>query len=164
MELCADENDDSTEAIGGSGLMHKILITGGAGFVGRHFCRTFLERGDQVHCVDSVEPFTGGIDPVNGWPLYNPNDYPNFHFHKEDCRQYFQRVADTDFDYAFHLAAMVGGREMIENNPLAVADDLSIDSAYWQWARRTMPAKTICFSVPVPPTQSSYSEKIIIAL
>jgi GDP-L-fucose synthase len=41
---------------------------------------------------------------------------------------------------------MVGGRLMIENNPLVVADDLSIDSEYWQWAKRTHPRKTICFS------------------
>jgi GDP-L-fucose synthase len=55
-------------------------------------------------------------------------------------------VKDTDFDYAFHLAAMVGGRLMIENNPLAVADDLAIDAAYWGWAKETRPKKTACFS------------------
>jgi GDP-L-fucose synthase len=41
---------------------------------------------------------------------------------------------------------MVGGRIMIEQNPLAVADDLSIDAEYWQWAIKTKPKKTICFS------------------
>jgi nucleoside-diphosphate-sugar epimerase len=44
------------------------------------------------------------------------------------------------------LAAMVGGREMIENNPLVVAEDLSIDSMYWSWAVKARPTKTICFS------------------
>ena len=96
--------------------------------------------------MDSIVPLTGGIDIASGWPLFNPRDFTNFHFFKEDCREYFRRVNDKDFDYAFHLAAMVGGREMIENNPLAVADDLSIDSAYWQWAKRTKPGKTVCFS------------------
>ena len=52
----------------------------------------------------------------------------------------------TDFDYALHLAAMVGGRLMIENNPLAVADDLSIDAAYWGWAKVARPRKTVTFS------------------
>ena len=126
--------------------MSKLLITGGAGFVGRHCCRHFLEKGDEVHCVDPIVPLTGGIDPNSGWPLFDPRDYGKFRFYKEDCRAFFGRVRDTDFDYAFHLAAMVGGRDMIENNPLAVADDLSIDSAYWQWARIAKPAKTICFS------------------
>jgi len=126
--------------------MRKILITGGAGFVGRHFCEHFLRQGDEVHCVDSVVPLTGGIDAQKGWPLFEPRAFKGFHFYREDCREYFQRVQDTDFDYAFHLAAMVGGREMIENNPLAVAEDLSIDSAYWSWAVKTKPRKTICFS------------------
>lgn len=126
--------------------MRKILITGGAGFVGRHFTRRFLELGDDVHCVDCLAPYTGGIDPRDSWPLFNPFDYDRFHFYPEDCRTYFQRVSDTDFDYALHLAAMVGGRLMIENNPLAVADDLSIDAAYWQWAQKVNQSKSICFS------------------
>ena len=126
--------------------MRKILVTGGAGFVGRHFVKRFLDFGDEVHAVDIVAPLTGGIDPKDGWPLFNPLDYKNFHFHREDCRDYFSNVLDDDFDYAFHLAAMVGGRLMIEQNPLAVADDLSIDAEYWQWAINAKPEKTICFS------------------
>jgi GDP-L-fucose synthase len=126
--------------------MSKILITGGAGFVGRHFCKHFLDNGDEVHCVDNIAKYTGGINPISGWPLYNPLDYENYKFYHEDCRDFFKRTRDDDYDYVFHLAAMVGGREMIENNPLVVADDLSIDSQYWQWAVKTKPKKSICFS------------------
>jgi len=126
--------------------MRKILITGAAGFVGRHFTRRFLEAGDEVHAVDSVVTDTGGIDPAKGWPLFDPRGSKDFHFYYEDCREWFKRHLDTDFDYSLHLAAVVGGRMMIENNPLAVADDLSIDAEYWQWAARTHPKKTICFS------------------
>jgi nucleoside-diphosphate-sugar epimerase len=99
-----------------------------------------------VHAVDCLAPYTGGIDPAEGWPLFEPRDYWNFHFHEEDCRAWFSRVKDTDFDYGFHLAAMVGGRLMIENRPLVVADDLSIDAAYWRWAEEARPRKTVCFS------------------
>ena len=126
--------------------MRKILITGAAGFVGRHFAKRFLDMGDDVYAVDSIVPHTGGIDPHDNWPLFNPLDYSNFHWYKEDCRDYFKRVSDDDFDYCLHLAAMVGGRLMIENKPLVVADDLAIDAAYWQWAAKAKPAKTICFS------------------
>ncbi|KIX13202.1 NAD-dependent epimerase/dehydratase family protein [Dethiosulfatarculus sandiegensis] len=126
--------------------MSKILITGGAGFVGRHFCHRLLEAGDQVHCVDSVAQYTGGVHPDNRWPLFEPRDFDNFHFYHQDCREFFQNNTDTDFDYVFHLAAMVGGRLMIENNPLAVADDLAIDSMYWQWAQEARPGKSVCFS------------------
>jgi nucleoside-diphosphate-sugar epimerase len=127
-------------------MARKILVTGAAGFVGRHITKRFLEMGDDVHAVDSIVHLTGGIDPKSGWPLYEPRDYSNFHFYREDCRDYFQRVLDDDFDYCFHLAAIVGGRQMIENKPLAVAEDLAIDSAYWQWAIEAQPAKSVCFS------------------
>lgn len=70
--------------------MKKILITGGAGFVGRHFTKKLLDQGHEVHCVDPVAPYTGGIDPAKGWPFCNPFDYKNFKFYKEDCRLFLK--------------------------------------------------------------------------
>src|SRR6202790_4321993 len=81
-----------------------------------------------------------------GWPIFEPRDFVNFRFLKQDCRRFFETHDDMDFDYVFHLAAIVGGRTVIENNPLAIAADLSIDAAYWQWAQRVHPRKTILFS------------------
>jgi GDP-L-fucose synthase len=126
--------------------MKRILSTGGAGFVGRRFCKHFLDSGDEVHCVDLIASDTGGLDPEKGWPLYSPRDYANFYFDRVDCRRWFKDHPQEKFDYVIHLAAMVGGRAMIENKPLAVADDLSIDAEYWQWAEKARPAKTLCFS------------------
>ena len=125
--------------------MAKVLVTGGCGFVGRHLIQRLLPAGHEVHCVDVMGPLSGAIEPKD-WPLFQPLEYGLFNFYAEDCRAWFKRISDTDFDYAFHLAAMVGGRAMIENNPLAVADDLSIDAEYWQWAVKTKPEKTIVFS------------------
>ncbi len=127
--------------------MQKVLVTGGAGFVGRHLVRRLLERGDEVHCVDPIVDLTGGIHPGgDGWPLFDPRAHDGFHFHAEDCRAFFNRRDDDDFDLVFHLAAIVGGRLVIETNPLAVADDLSIDAEYWQWAAKAKPGRTACFS------------------
>ena len=117
--------------------MKKILITGGAGFVGRRFVKYFLDRGDKVICVDNIAKFTGGINPKK-WPLYNPYDYKNFKFYNHDCREWFKKNYDTEIDYSLHLAAMVGGRKIIEDEPMIVADDLSIDSSYWQWAVKAL--------------------------
>ncbi len=40
----------------------KILVTGGAGFVGSHLCRKLLEDGNEVLCVDNL--FTGNKDNI----------------------------------------------------------------------------------------------------
>jgi len=125
--------------------MKNILVTGGAGFVGRHLIQKLLQQGNTVHCVDIIEPLSGAIVPEQ-WPLFNPLDFQNFHYYQTDCRDWFKQNLNETFDYTFHLAAMVGGRAMIENNPLAVADDLAIDAAYWQWAASSKPKKSIVFS------------------
>ena len=126
--------------------MKKILVTGGAGFVGRRFVRRFLLAGDEVVCVDPIAAGTGAINPGAGWPLFDPRDFQTFHFFKQDCRDYFREHTAEHFDEVCHLAAMVGGRLMIERQPLLVADDLSIDAHYWQWAEVAKPRKSIIFS------------------
>lgn len=37
--------------------MHRVLVTGGSGFLGSHLCERLLERGDEVICLDNF--FTG---------------------------------------------------------------------------------------------------------
>src|SRR5215471_5649559 len=44
-------------ASGGRSLPRKILVTGGAGFIGSHLCERLLARGEDVLCVDNY--FTG---------------------------------------------------------------------------------------------------------
>lgn len=124
--------------------MLNVLITGGAGFVGRHFCGHFLDTGAKVTCIDPIVARTGGLPP-DQWPFFNPLDFSSFTFHKIDCRDYFAN-SHQQFDLILHLAAVVGGRLMIDYNPLAVADDLAIDAMFWQWAKATKPKKVIYFS------------------
>ena len=40
---------------------------------------------------------------------------------------------NKNYELVINLAAIVGGREVIEYNPLAVAEDLEIDTAFWRW-------------------------------
>jgi dTDP-glucose 4,6-dehydratase len=42
--------------------MARILITGGAGFIGSHLCERFLADGDEVICMDNL--LTGAADNV----------------------------------------------------------------------------------------------------
>ena len=86
------------------------------------------------------------VGPADRCPLFDPRDFDRFTYVKEDCRDCFTDAKNAEFDHVLHLAAMVGGREMIENNSLAVAEDLSIDASFWQWARHAGVGKVICFS------------------
>jgi UDP-glucuronate decarboxylase len=42
--------------------MKKILVTGGAGFIGSHLCKKLLEQGNEVICLDNF--FTGNKDNI----------------------------------------------------------------------------------------------------
>jgi len=55
----------------------KILITGGAGFIGSHLSKRFLDEGHEVLCVDNL--FTGNKDNII--PLL---DNPRFEFMRHD--------------------------------------------------------------------------------
>lgn len=124
----------------------KVLITGGAGFVGRWFTEHCLLAGYEVLVVDNLSPVGGGKHP-DQWPMYSPWDYPNFTFLEMDIKDFFISAASsTDFDLVIHLAAVVGGRLSIEQDPLGVAEDLAIDALFWKWATRVKPGHIISFS------------------
>ena len=40
----------------------KVLITGGAGFVGSHLAEALLARGDEVYVIDNLQ--TGSIENI----------------------------------------------------------------------------------------------------
>lgn len=49
----------------------RILVTGGAGFVGSHLCDAFLERGDDVVCLDNMATGTpANVAHLEGHPRF----------------------------------------------------------------------------------------------
>lgn len=62
-----------------------------------------------------------------------------------DCRDVFRH--DTNrFDLVVHLAAVVGGRQMIDGSPLQVATDFAIDSDFFQYVVKTRPRRSVYYS------------------
>ena len=43
--------------------MMRVLITGGAGFIGSHLAEAYLEKGDEVYIIDDLS--TGSLDNIN---------------------------------------------------------------------------------------------------
>jgi dTDP-L-rhamnose 4-epimerase len=87
----------------------KILITGGAGFVGSHTAEVLLEAGHTVRLFDNLSP---QVHPA-GMPSYLPL---GTQFFWGDVRNLNQlRSAVKDVDVIFHLAAAVGvGQSMYQ--------------------------------------------------
>ena len=98
--------------------MSAFLITGGAGFIGRHLCRELLGLGHRVRVLDSL------IDQAHG-PQAAPMP-PEVELVRADVRDE-EAVARSlkGIDGVFHLAAEVGvGQSMYEIERYVSANDL----------------------------------------
>jgi nucleoside-diphosphate-sugar epimerase len=122
--------------------MKRVLMTGGCGFVGRHFVKRLLDAEWEVMCVDDL---SAGIAPYE-WNLGVKFSPGQFDWLRADARTYFSARQNEQFDLVIHCAAIVGGRLKIEGDPLAVATDLAIDSDLFQWAVKAKPKKIVYFS------------------
>lgn len=98
----------------------RILITGSEGFIGRHFDARL-----------GLENYVDRIDKVLG----------------TTCQNFFEsRFFDAHYDLVIHCAAMVGGRAKIDGDPLAIAENLAIDSDFFRWVIRHKIPRVVYFS------------------
>lgn len=132
------------------------LVTGGCGFVGRALTRRLLKEGYKLWIVDDCsigihcdqwlpdignrrEPAAGIVEYGNGRVV----------FVNADARDFFSRriafgdLAEPHFGDVFHFAAVVGGRMVIDGNPLAVAIDLALDALCFNWAVVSKPDRLL---------------------
>ena len=72
----------------------KILVTGGAGFIGSNLCARLLEEGHIVYCADNL--ITGSTSNIQALI-----DNPHFTFLQQDVIEPF----DSDAEVIFHLAS-----------------------------------------------------------
>ncbi|PKL85542.1 MAG: NAD-dependent dehydratase [Ignavibacteriae bacterium HGW-Ignavibacteriae-1] len=76
--------------------MAKVLITGGAGFLGSHLCDKFIAEGYEVVCMDNF--VTGSPDNIA-----HLMGNPNFKFILHDVTNYV--YVEGDLDYILHFAS-----------------------------------------------------------
>ena len=81
--------------------MSKVLVTGGAGYIGSVLVRLLLKEGFEVRVVDSLK--------FGGEALYDVAQHPSFEFMKGDLRndEDVEKAVDG-IDMIAHLAAIVG--------------------------------------------------------
>lgn len=103
--------------------MKTALVTGSSGFVGRHM-------------VQRLELMGYDITGCDVWG----------HAKSQDCREIFNFSIPSQYDLVVHCAAVIGGRAKIDGDPLAVAENLAIDSDMFRWAVRTEQPRIVYFS------------------
>jgi nucleoside-diphosphate-sugar epimerase len=100
----------------------KVLITGAAGFLGRHFTTRLFDDGHTVAPTDIAEPY--GLDAIEMF-----------------------KSSEAQYDLVLHLAAVSPHRAAIDGRALAVgAGGLALDAAMFDWAARTRPGRVVYFS------------------
>jgi UDP-glucose 4-epimerase len=87
----------------------RVLITGGAGFIGSHLTDAYLERGDEVYIIDDLS--TGSIGNIQ-----HVKNHPRFHYTIESVHNQPVTAELVDqCDVIFHLAAAVGVKLIVES-------------------------------------------------
>ena len=93
----------------------RVLITGGAGFIGSHIALRLIEKGYDVTVLDNLLEQIHGENPDKNSPLYC-SIKDKMRFIKADvCDREALEDAISDADYIIHLAAETGtGQSMYE--------------------------------------------------
>ena len=87
----------------------RVLITGGAGFIGSHLADAYLQRGDEVFIIDDLS--TGSIENIR-----HLKDHPLFHYTIESVHNQPVTAELVDqCEVVFHLAAAVGVKLIVES-------------------------------------------------
>jgi len=139
------------------------LVSGGCGFVGKNMVRRLYQStADTILFVDNLlvgehpDAWLGLemkerrddllIYGEKGRLLFLEQDFRYLLRHMIDDPQYLQNKYGLTFDRfedVFHFAAIVGGRAMIDGDPMTVALDLSIDAEFFYWVTKHKPARVL---------------------
>ena len=97
----------------------RVLITGGAGFIGSHLADAYLERGDEVDVLDDLS--TGSIENIRHLKAHPRFSYTIGSIHNQPL------VAEMvdQCDVVFHLAAAVGVKLIMGSpvrHPVPISD------------------------------------------
>lgn len=117
--------------------MKKILVTGGAGFIGSNFIRYMLNKYDDYKIINlDILTYAGNLEN-----LKDVEDNPNYEFIKGDIadKELIDEIVSQDIDYIVNFAAeshvdrsILGPAEFIKTNIVGTFTLLEICRKHWQ--------------------------------
>ena len=115
----------------------KVLITGGASFIGSHLTDALVERGAKVRIVDDLT--SGKLENIQ---RHLANSTVEF-IHADLREPGIARVAMQGIEYVFHLAADHGGRGYVDLHQAGPATNLFLGGLVFWEARRAGVGKVV---------------------
>jgi len=83
----------------------RVVITGGAGFLGSHLCDSLLNAGHSVICIDNL--ITGSVENIS-----HLMGHDQFRFLKHDVTEYI--FLSEPIDAVMHFASPASPRDYLE--------------------------------------------------
>lgn len=108
--------------------MKKILVSGGAGFIGSHLCTRLINDGHQVICLDNL--FTGSEGNIT-----HLKSNPRFEFVLHDVETPYEADVDEIYNLACPASPIHYQYDAIKTIKTSVLG--AINS--WDWPKRRMP-------------------------
>ena len=112
----------------------KVLVTGGAGYIGSHLIDVLMAQGDEIYVVDNLS--TGKIDNIRHLLENKP-----FHFVNDSIlnETLMERIIEQ-VDLIYHLAAVVGVKYVVDNPFQGIltnvrGTEIVLELAYKYWRK-----------------------------
>lgn len=126
----------------------KILVTGGASFIGSHLVDKLLLKGAEVRVADDFS--SGKLENLE-YDLQQDNrkevwQGSNLEIFKGDLKnkQFTKKMVDG-VDIVFHLAALHGGRGYIDSHPADCCTNMILDQLVFEESRKAG-VERVCFA------------------
>lgn len=115
----------------------KVLVTGGASFIGSHLVDRLVDRGAVVRVADDLS--SGKLENLS-------QSYDRIEFLEGDLRdQRFAKRAIGGSEVVFHLAAKHGGRGYIDTHPADCASNMVLDGVVFEECHQSG-VDRVCFA------------------
>ncbi len=142
----------------------KVLVTGGAGFIGSHTCEQLLRAGHEVSILDDLNNFySPAAKQANLEAIRRQGTYSFFQGDISDERRVNEVFAESRPDAVIHLAARAGVRPSLEQPLLYGQVNVRAHSLYWKPAgSRAYRNSSLPRPVPstVSPTRCPFAKTI----